>query len=75
MSKLKDIEREYIEIAEKLITEEFEIPDISVPTSVPVNPVQEIDGMAGLVRSLTDECNSLLFIILKGEKVPPNANF
>lgn len=75
MSKLKDIEREYIETAEKLITEEFsvEIPGIPVQTSVPVNPVQEIDGMTGLVRSLTDECNSLLFIILKGEKVPPNS--
>lgn len=75
MSKLKDIEREHIETAEKLIMEEksVDMPDISISTPVSITAAPEIDGIAGLVSSLPAESNNLLLIILEGGQVPPNS--
>ena len=75
LRKLKKIEKEHIETAEKLIIEEPSgiVPDL--PDSIPVPAVvgPEIKGMAGLVDSLSAESRNLLKVILESGQVHPNS--
>ncbi len=75
LSKLKDIEREYFETAEKLILEEMPAPkpdlSVSVLTAAAVTP--EIKGMAWLCNALSADGQSLLRVLLGGGQAPPNS--
>jgi hypothetical protein len=75
MSKLKDIEREHIETAGKLIMEEPAIIEPDLPVYVPalVETEPEIQGVADLVDSLSAESKKLLQAMLEGGQVPPNS--
>lgn len=78
MEKLKEIEREHIETAKKLILEELpmdmpEIPDIPLENAVSVEPSSKIDGMEGLILSLSAEAKHLLSMIFEGGKVLTNS--
>ncbi|KAF5045072.1 hypothetical protein DSECCO2_485070 [anaerobic digester metagenome] len=75
MSKLKDIERDHIETAEKLILEESPVPQPDVPVSVSAAAVAapEVKGMAGLCTSLSADGQNLLRILIEGGQVPPNS--
>lgn len=75
MSKLKDIEREYIETAGKLIIEEPAIIEPDLPIYVPalVKTELEIQGVATLVDSLSAESKKLLQAMLVGGQAPPNS--
>lgn len=75
MSKLKVIEREHIETAEKLIIEEpsNDILDLPISTSVPAAAKPELKEMTGLVGSLSAKSRKLLSTILEGEPIPSNS--
>lgn len=75
MSKLKDIERDHIETAEKLILEESPVPQPNLPVFVPTAALKtpEIKGMAGLCDSLPADGQNLLRALLAGGQVPPNS--
>lgn len=74
MSKLKDIERDYIETAEKLILEESPASQSDIPISVPAVAVStpKAKGMAELCASLSADGQNLLRVLLEGGQVPPN---
>lgn len=73
LSKLKDIEKEHLETAAKLIVEEPPAPVDEVPRPAEIGPDIEIAGMTGLVASLPEEGRTLLITLLKGGQVPPNS--
>ncbi|ADY55220.1 hypothetical protein Sgly_0873 [Syntrophobotulus glycolicus DSM 8271] len=73
LSKLKDIEKEHMETAAKLIVEEQPAPVAEVPPPAAVAPDLEIAGMAGFVDSLPEEGRTLLITLLNGGQVPPNS--
>lgn len=77
MSKLKDIEREHIATAKKLIVEEAAVTDAILPVVEPVVTVDESvsaqEGIDGLLIALPPEGKNLLRIILQGKEVPPNS--
>jgi len=74
LRKLKKIEKEHIETAEKLIIEEPSgiVPDLPDSATVPAVG-SEIKGMAGLVDSLSAESRNLLKVILDSGQVYPNS--
>lgn len=71
--KLKAIERDYIETAEKLILAEEEPPTVAPAVAFPaVAAAPGVSGMAGLAASLPEGGRALLAALLAGERVPPN---
>ncbi|MDR1066910.1 MAG: TerB N-terminal domain-containing protein [Clostridiales bacterium] len=75
MSKLKDIEREHMETAKKLILEEPSVnqADMPVPAQISNAPKPEITEMAEFRDSLNIESGNLLNIILHGGQAPSNS--
>ncbi|WP_425803263.1 TerB N-terminal domain-containing protein [Desulfitobacterium sp. Sab5] len=73
LSKLKDIEKEHLETAAKLIIEEQPAPVVEVTRPATIAPDIEIAGMAGFVDSLPEEGRTLLITLLNGGQVPPNS--
>ncbi|MEM5769171.1 MAG: TerB N-terminal domain-containing protein, partial [Bacillota bacterium] len=73
LSKLKDIEKEHLETAAKLIVEEQPAPVIEIPHPIAAVPEFGITGMAGFVDALPEEGRTLLIILLNGGQVPPNS--
>ena len=84
LSKLIEIQKDYEATAQKLIFHEDELipekykppmEDKPVPPETPVVVVKgdEAVGIEGLVRSLTDDEHSLLFILLEGGQVAINS--
>ncbi len=73
LSKLKNIEKEYMETAAKLIIEEQPAPVVEVPCPAAITPDLEIAGIADLVDSLSEEGRALLITLLNGGQVPPNS--
>ncbi|MDQ7096571.1 TerB N-terminal domain-containing protein [Desulfosporosinus sp. PR] len=73
LSKLKDIEKEHLETAAKLIAEEPPVPVVEVPRPAVIAPDLEMAGMAGFVDSLPEEGRTLLIALLNGGQVPPNS--
>jgi len=73
LSKMKDIEKEHLETAAKLIVEEQPASVVEVSRPAARGPDIEIAGMAGLVESLSEEGRTLLITLLNGGQVPPNS--
>lgn len=75
LSKLKEIERDHIETAKKLIIEEPQTTPLDLPAFVPVPDTtdSETKGMIGLADSLPTASRNLLTSILEGGQAPPNS--
>lgn len=63
LSKLKDIEKEHMETAAKLIVEEQPVPVAEAPCPAAIVPDIEIAGIAGFVDSLPEEGRTLLITL------------
>lgn len=76
LSKLKDIEKEHLETAAKLIIEEQQALVVETPRPAAAAPdpeIAETAGMAGFVGALPEEGRTLLIALLNGGEVPPNS--
>lgn len=73
LSKLKDIEKEHLETAAKLIVEEPPAPVVEVPRPATIAPDLEMAGMAGFLDALPEEGRTLLIALLNGGQVQPNS--